>query len=46
MFFLQALLDDPLYIGVPEKRVTGKAYDDLIDEFIHAATQRYLSYSV
>ena len=38
------MLDDPLYIGVPEKRVTGKAYDDLIDEFIHAATQRYLSY--
>ncbi|KAM7426306.1 NADP-dependent malic enzyme [Porites harrisoni] len=37
----QALLDDPLYIGVPQKRVTGKPYDDLIDEFINAATNRY-----
>jgi len=41
MCFPQALLDDPLYIGVPQKRVMGKAYDDLIDEFINAATQRY-----
>lgn len=38
--FLQALLDDPLYIGVPQKRVTGQLYDDLIDEFIGAATAR------
>ena len=37
---LKALLDDPLYIGVPQKRVTGKPYDDLIDEFINAATNR------
>ena len=40
MFSFQTLLDDPLYIGVPQKRVTGKAYDDLIDEFIRAATER------
>ncbi|KAJ7394266.1 NADP-dependent malic enzyme [Desmophyllum pertusum] len=37
----QALLDDPLYIGVPQKRENGQAYDDLIDEFIRAATQKY-----
>ena len=37
---LKALLDDLLYIGVPQKRVTGKPYDDLIDEFINAATNR------
>ena len=36
----QTLLNDPLYIGVPQKRVTGKPYDDLIDEFITAANKR------
>jgi malate dehydrogenase (oxaloacetate-decarboxylating)(NADP+) len=33
-----ALLDDPLYIGLPRQRVRGEAYDALLDEFI-AATQ-------
>lgn len=37
---MQALLDDPFYLGVPHKRVTGKPYDDLIDEFIRAAIGR------
>lgn len=33
----ERLLDDPLYIGIPERRIRGAAYDDLIDEFLMAA---------
>ncbi len=33
----QELIDDPLYIGVKLKRLTGEAYDSLVDEFITAA---------
>ncbi|MDX1405418.1 MAG: NAD-dependent malic enzyme [Woeseiaceae bacterium] len=33
----QSLLDDPLYLGRREKRLRGKAYDDLVDEFVTAA---------
>uniref|UniRef100_A0A8C1JYW3 Malic enzyme n=1 Tax=Cyprinus carpio TaxID=7962 RepID=A0A8C1JYW3_CYPCA len=39
--FVQALLDDPLYIGLKHKRVRGKEYDDLIDEFMQAVTDKY-----
>ncbi|KAF7651539.1 hypothetical protein LDENG_00109360, partial [Lucifuga dentata] len=35
------LLKDPLYIGLRHKRVRGQAYDDLLDEFMKAVTDRY-----
>lgn len=34
----EKFLEDPLYIGLPRRRVRGKEYDDFLDEFI-AATQ-------
>jgi malate dehydrogenase (oxaloacetate-decarboxylating)(NADP+) len=29
----ETLLKDPLYIGLPERRLRGAAYDELVDEF-------------
>ena len=33
------LLADPLYLGIPRRRLTGAVYDDLVDEFFHAAAE-------
>ena len=30
----QALLDDPLYLGVSSRRLRGQAYDELVDELV------------
>ncbi|XP_041418987.1 NADP-dependent malic enzyme isoform X2 [Xenopus laevis] len=37
----QELLNDPLYIGLRHRRVRGKDYDELVDEFMKAVTERY-----
>ncbi len=35
----EALRNDPLYIGLKQRRLRGKAYDELIDEFVTAVQQ-------
>ncbi len=37
----QELLDDPLYVGYRKPRLRGPAYDELVDEFIHAVKERF-----
>jgi malate dehydrogenase (oxaloacetate-decarboxylating)(NADP+) len=37
----ESLLGDPLYIGLPQRRIRGAAYDGLFEEFIRAVETRY-----
>jgi len=37
----EALLADPLYNGLPNRRLRGEQYDELVAEFIDAATERF-----
>jgi len=34
-----ALRRDPLYLGLPQERLRGEAYDELVDEFVAAARE-------
>src|SRR6185436_6042451 len=36
-----ALRGDPLYLGYPRRRVGGKAYFDLVEEFVRAVQKKY-----
>lgn len=37
----QELLDDPLYLGLREKRIRGEKYDKLVDTFVQSARELY-----
>jgi malate dehydrogenase (oxaloacetate-decarboxylating)(NADP+) len=37
----EELLNDELYLGYPHRRLEGKAYLDLVDEFVTAVQSRY-----
>ncbi|GBF06855.1 malate dehydrogenase [Deinococcus aerius] len=37
----QDLIDDPLYLGVHHRRLTGPEYDEFLDRFVEATAARY-----
>ncbi len=37
----EELLNDPLYLGYPHRRLEGQAYLDLVEEFVEAIQEKY-----
>jgi len=37
----QELLEDPMYLGIRRQRYSGKEYDDIVEEFVTAAVERW-----
>ncbi len=37
----ESLVDDPLYVGTPQKRLRGPLYDELVEEFVTAVQQMF-----
>ena len=37
----EKLLNDPMYLGLPQRRVTGPEYFEILDEFIRAVVERF-----
>jgi malate dehydrogenase (oxaloacetate-decarboxylating)(NADP+) len=40
LIFHKEISSNPLYIGIRQKRVTGKEYQEFLDEFMDAVVQR------
>lgn len=37
----ESLLNDPLYLGLKEKRVRGRKYDEMVGTFVKSARELY-----